>query len=235
MKTPRALWAFPTLLCLGCLVEAQENRPAPSAIEGVKGVKQDAVANIKNPEAGNAVGAANNAQGVNKIDGINTVNGVKADGQMVTPPPPPIAKPVIPVAGPGANVVVPNNTAQGVNKIDGINTVNGVKADGQTVALPPPPVKQSVAPVTVTAVKAAGTVGTGATIQAVNGVTGINAVKLQNLEAALKIKHEGGGPPTDKGKAAAAALGAPGPGTKPGPTADGRPAFQEFEKPNNGS
>ena len=30
--------AFPLLLCLGCVAGAQENRPAPAAVEGVKGV-----------------------------------------------------------------------------------------------------------------------------------------------------------------------------------------------------
>jgi len=76
---------------------------------------------------------------------------------------------------------------------------------------------------------AVGTVGTGA-VRPVTGVTGINAAKLQNLEAALAIK--GGGPEKGaKGKAAAAALlGAPGPGPKAGPKTDGRAGFQEFEK-----
>lgn len=133
--------------------------------------------------------------------------------------------------------VPPPNAAQGVNKIDGINTVNGVKADGRTVVLPPPAVAKPVAPPVIgTAVNvAAGTVGMGA-IRPVTGVAGINAAKLQNLEAALAIK-QGGPDQGTKGKAAAAALlGAPGPGTKPAPKTDGRAGFQEFEKlPNNGS
>ena len=123
------------------------------------------------------------------------------------------------------------NAAQGVNKIDGIDTINGVKADGHIAVPPPPPHAGSV----VNA--AGGTVGNGGTIHAVNGVAGINAAKLQNLEAALKLKHEGEGTPTGKGKAAAAALmGAGPPGPKPGPKTDGRAGFQEFEKlPNTGS
>ena len=115
-------------------------------------------------------------------------------------------------------------SAKDVNKVDGINTINGVKAEGQAVKppvthVPPPPIA-----------------GTAATIHAVQGVAGINAAKLQNLEAALKLKHEGAGTPTDKGKAAAAALGGPGPGIKPGPKQDGRAGFQEFQKlQTNGS
>jgi hypothetical protein len=59
---------------------------------------------------------------------------------------------------------------------------------------------------------------------------------LQNLEAALNLKHDASGEPTDKGKAAAAALGGPGPGLKPGPKQDGRAGFQEFQKlQTNGS
>jgi len=177
--------AIPVWLCLGCLAVAQEKRPAaPAAVEGIKGVKEEAAAKIKNIEPG--------------------------------------------------NVAVPKNTAQGVNKVDGVNTVNGVKADGRTVVLPPPPAPKPVAPppppIVGTAVNVAvGTVGTGA-VRPVTGVTGINAAKLQNLEAALAIK--GGGPEKGaKGKAAAAALlGAPGPGPKAGPKTDGRAGFQEFEK-----
>ncbi len=64
----------------------------------------------------------------------------------------------------------------------------------------------------------------------------IDAAKLQNLEAALNLKHDASGEPTDKGKAAAAALGGPGPGVKPRPKQDGREGFQEFQKlQTNGS
>ena len=158
------------LICLSCLVDAQENPPAPAAVEGVKGVKQEAVQKIKNVEAG----TVNTAKDVNKVDGVDTINGVKAEGHAVIPP---------------------------------------------IQHLPPPPVA-----------------GTAATIHAVQGVAGINAAKLQNLEAALKLKQEGTGTPTAKGKAAAAALGGVGPGVKPGPKPDGRDAFQEFQKlQTNGS
>ena len=252
MKTRVVLSIVPVWLCLGCLAVAQEKRPPTAAVEGIKGVKEEAVQKVKNLETGNAavpqpvvpvagpgvnqVVPQNKTEGVNKVDGINTINGVKADGRTVVvpppptvpttpPPPPPVAQPVVPVTGPG------------VNKIDGINTVNGVKADGRTAVVPPPPVVKPVAPPVVgTAVNVpAGTVGAGGTIRAINGVTGINAAKLRNLEAALQIK-EGGTPGDGKAKAAAAGLLGNGPGLKPGPKPDGRSGFQEFEKlPNTGS
>ena len=265
MKTRVVLSIVPVWICLGCLAVAQEKRPPTAAVEGIKGVKEEAVQKVKNLETGNPavpqpvvpvagpgvnqVVPQNKTEGVNKVDGINTINGVKADGRTVVvpppptvpttppPPPPPVAQPVVPVTGPGVNKIVPENKTEGVNKIDGINTVNGVKADGRTAVVPPPPVVKPVAPPVVgTAVNVpAGTVGAGGTIRAINGVTGINAAKLRNLEAALQIK-EGGTPGDGKAKAAAAGLLGNGPGLKPGPKPDGRSGFQEFEKlPNTGS
>jgi hypothetical protein len=239
MKNRSPLWAIPVWLCLAVAVGAQEKRPPTDAVEGIKGVKEDAVAKVKNVETGTTTATRSEAQGVNKIDGIDTINGVKADGRTVVPPVNAVVPP--PVAGTAVNVETGTATgttsnAKGVNKIDGIDTINGVKADGRTAV---PPVKSVVPPpVAGTAVQAGGgTVGSGGTIQAVNGVAGINAARLRNLEAALKLKHEGQGTPSDQGKAAAAALLGAGPaGPKPGPKADGRDQFQEFEKlPNTGS
>lgn len=169
-------------LCLATAAGAQEKtQPAaapsapapltPAAVEGIRGVKQEAVQQVKNVESGITTGAKNGAQAVNKIDGVQTINGVKADGKTAAVPPKPVVQPVISGAG---------------------------------------------------------------SIQAVNGVTGINAAKLQNLEAALQLKHGETGTPNGKGRAAAAGLlGAPNgkPGLKP--KEDGRAGFQEFEKLQN--
>ena len=196
MKNPFVRRVIPAWLCLGSLALAQEPRPAaPAAVSGIKGVKEEAAAKIKNVEPGNVAVPKNTAQGVNKVDGVNTVNGVKADGRTVVLPPPPVPKPVAPPPPP-----------------------------------PPPTARPVPPPIVGTAVNiAVGTVGTGA-VRPVTGVTGINAAKLQNLEAALAIKA-GGPEKGPKGKAAAAALlGAPGPGPKAGPKTDGRAGFQEFEK-----
>lgn len=205
--------ALPVCLCLGSLAAAQEppakTPPAPSAVAGVKGVKEEAAARIKQIETGSVAVPPSTAQGVSKIDGINTVNGVKADGRTVVLPPPPTPKAVTPPPPPKAVTPPPPSPPP--------------------VAKPPPP------PIVGTAVNVAvGTVGTGA-VRPVTGVTGINAVKLQNLETALAVKN--GPQQGTKGKAAAAELlGGSGPGPKPAPKTDGRAVFQEFEKlPNKGS
>lgn len=181
-------WAIPAWLCLSAMAGAQApapipamptsaaspgpTAPAPAAVEGVKGVKQEAVQKVKNIEPGITTGAQNAAQAVNKIDGVQTIHGVKAEGQTVTTPVKPVVQPVITGAG---------------------------------------------------------------SVQAVSGVTGINAAKLQNLEAALQLKHGESGPPNGKGRAAAAGLlGAPNGKPGPKPKEDGRAGFQEFEKLQNG-
>ncbi len=239
MKNRSTRWGFATWLWLGWIAVAQEARPTGAAVEGIKGVKEDAVAKIRNAETGTAEGTKLTAPGVNKVNAIDTISGVKADGRAVLPPVNPVPPP--PVAGSASSVPTGSATgtttdAKGVNKIDGVDTINGVKADGRTVlppvnAVPPPPVAGSVTNA------AGGTVGSGGTIRAVNGVAGINAAKLQNLEAALKLKHEGTGAPAGgKAKAAAALLGDGPPGPKPGPKTDGRAGFQEFDKlPDTGS
>ncbi len=196
-------------LLAASLLQAQE-KPA-AAINGVKGVKQEAGESVKKieppavtlPPASITPPPPNTAQTVNKVDGVNTIQGVKALGQDAPPPPPPAA------AG---------NAVEGVNKVEGIkatppNAVQGVP--------PPPPA------------------GTVSTIRAVQGVQGIIAPKQLNLEAALLMKEDGKGTPAGggaeggKGKAAAAALLSGPRGIVPAaplPDGDGRAGFQEFEK-----
>ncbi len=209
------LWPLAMVMITSSLLQAQE-KPA-TAINGVKGVKQEAVQSVKKieppavtpppaaitpPPASITPPPPNNAQTVNKVDGVNTIQGIKAPGAEAPPPPPPAAA---------------ANTMEGVNKVEGIkatppNTVQGV---------PPPPV------------------GAVSTIRAVQGVQGIIAPKQLNLEAALLIKEDGKGTPAGtgaeggKGKAAAAALLSGPRGIAPAvpaPDGDGRAGFQEFEK-----
>lgn len=171
-------WLPLASILLGASNTHADEKPATAAeINGVKGVKQEAVQSIKKVES------------------------------------------------PTANAA-PVNKAEGVKKVDGINTINGVKAEAPHAAQPIPP-KPAGSATNV----AGGSVGAVSSIRAVKGVQGIDAPKQRNLEAALLIK-EGGGVPTGKGKAAAAALfnGPPGAPVKPVPGADGRAGFQEFEK-----
>jgi len=234
MKKRHTLLALSTCLYLtSTLLAQQEQAPAPATVEGVKGVKQDAVTSVKKVEDGVTTGTKSNVEGVNKVNGIDTINGVKADGRTVVPvPPPPVtAVPPPPVMSAGGTVTPAATTpagtgdvttgtqsvATGVNKIDGVDTIDGVKANGRKAVAPIKP----VAPPPVI-------VG-GGSIQSVNGVTGINTARMQNLEAALLIK-DGTGDRGAKAKAAAAGLG--GPPGKAGllPKEDCRAGFQEFEK-----
>ncbi len=266
MKNRIERWILPVLLGFVFVLAAQEKRPPTAAVEGIKGIKEDAISKIKNPETGNATPAAgvatgtkNTAQGV-KEDAVakiknpetgnaassggvttgtkNTAQGVKEDAVAK------IKNPETGNATPTGGVPTgTQNAAQGVNKIDGIDTIYGVKADGRTAVLPPPPppppppAAPPIVPIKGTAVNVGGgTVGASGSIRSITGVAGLNTVKLQNLEAALQLKNAEA-KPEPGGTAAAAALLGPGPaGPKPGPKADGRAIFQEFQKlPNTGS
>ena len=111
MNYRHSLFAIAVWLSVGGLSGAQERAPASAAVKGIKGVKEDAVAKIKNIEPGITAGTKNAAQGVNKIDGIDTINGVKADGRTAVVPVKPVVQPVISGAG----------SIQAVNGVTGIN------------------------------------------------------------------------------------------------------------------
>jgi hypothetical protein len=131
---PRARWTLLLLLGFGSLLAAQEPAPAPAAVEGIKGVKEDAVEKIKHVETGNAAadnggvttGSANAAQGVNKINGVETINGVKADGRTVVPPTQPVVPPPVQQGGTavaaGGGSVGSGGTIHAVKGVAGLNT-----------------------------------------------------------------------------------------------------------------
>jgi len=150
--------ALPVCLCLGSLAAAQEppakkpTDPAPAAVAGVKGVKEEGAARIKNIETGNVAVPKNTAQGVSKIDGINTVNGVKADGRTVVLPPPPTPKAVTPpppppppppatrpppppIVGTAVNVAVGTVGTGAVRPVTGVTGINAVKLQNLEAAL----------------------------------------------------------------------------------------------------
>jgi len=212
MKKPFVHWIIPISLGLGGLALAQQAAPAPAAVQGVTGVKQEAVSTVKqletgttNPTGGVTTGAKNDAQAVNKVNGVETINGVKEDGRTVIPPthvpppPPPQPPPPPPPAAHQAGTAAPvgggsvGNAAK-IQSVKGVTGLNTAKIQNLEAAL-----------------------------------------KLkQNAETPAGTGEEKGG----KGKAAAAALlGAPLEKPNPkGPKEDGRAGFQEFEKlQNNGS
>ena len=120
MKSLNSPWlmAAALLLTSGSLLHGQQpasplpaHTPAAS-IDGVRGVKQDAVESIKKVEPGTVNPAAvTTAAGVNKVDGVNTVNGVKAPGHEAVQPVPP----------------TPAGSAAPVGAVSNIRAVQGVQ------------------------------------------------------------------------------------------------------------
>ena len=228
MKTPR----LPLGLFLAAAVIAAD--APPSAVEGVKGVRQEGAAKVKNidprtarpvsPEK--AEGVEQSATAVKPASGTGTV-------AAPTPPPPPQgvgqeATAVKPAGGPGtASAPPPPPPPTGVDQ--GAPEAAPVAGQGSPAPVAPPSPKGIGS---VEGVKASG----GGVIRAVEGVAGIDTEKLRNLEAALMAKPA---PvpedPKAKAKAAAQLLQKPTPAPKPAQRmADGRPDFQE-RIPDKGS
>ena len=218
------------LLCaLGALALAQE-APAPSAVEGVRGVRQEGSGKVKeiDPAAKNV--APTTVQGVDKVDGVKAPGGAKAVKQA--PPPASVTEGAQPVKGAGTKATPPPPPAKGLVGAEGVMPPDGVKGAGTTGTPPPPPAKGLAG---VKGVKApAGVKPAAGGIKPVEGVTGIGAGKQQNLEAALQVQPAGK-PEPKKAKAAAALLGGPEPKGKP-TKQDDRKLFEEIKKiPDNGS
>ena len=218
------------LLCaLGALALAQE-APAPSAVEGVRGVRQEGSGKVReiDPAAKNV--APTTVQGVDKVDGVKAPGGAKAVKQA--PPPASVTEGAQPVKGAGTKATPPPPPAKGLVGAEGVKPPEGVKGAGTKGTPPPPPAKGLAG---VKGVKApAGVKPAAGGIKPVEGVTGIGAGKQQNLEAALQV-HPAGKPEPKKAKAAAALLGGPEPKGKP-TKQDDRKLFEEIKKiPDNGS
>ena len=247
------------LLCVLAVAVSAQEAPAPAAVEGVRGVRQEGSGKVKevDPAAKNV--APTTVQGVDKVDGVKAPGGAKAVRQ--TPPPAAVTEGAKPVEGPGAKAAPPPPPAKGVAGAEGVKPPEGVKGAG-TQGTPPPPAPKGVEAVKGVkppeAVKGAGAKGTppppptkglagvkgvkppegvkpaAGGIKPVEGVTGIGAGKQQNLEAALQVKPAGK-PEPKKAKAAAALLGGPEPKGKP-EKPDDRKLFEENKKiPDTGS
>jgi len=247
------------LLCALCASVFAQEAPAPSAVEGVRGVRQEGSGKVKeiDPAAKNV--APTTVQGVDKVDGVKAPGGAKAVKQ--TPPPASVTEGAKPVAGAGTKATPPPPPSKGLVGAEGVKPSEGVKGAG-TKGTPPPPAPKGVEAVKgikpPEAVKGAGTKATpppppakglagvkgvkppeavkpaAGGIKPVEGVTGIGAGKQQNLEAALQVQPAGK-PEPKKAKAAAALLGGPEPKGKPDKQ-DDRKLFEEIKKiPDNGS
>lgn len=247
------------LICVLCSAVIAQEAPAPSAVEGVRGVRQEGSGKVKeiDPAAKNV--APTTVQGVDKVDGVKAPGGAKAVKQ--TPPPASVTEGAKPVEGAGTKATPPPPPAKGLVGAEGVKPPEGVKGAG-TQGTPPPPAPKGVEAVKGVkppeAVKGAGAKGTppppapkglegvkgvkppegvkpaAGGVKPVEGVTGIGAGKQQNLEAALQVKPAGK-PEPKKAKAAAALLGGPEPKGKP-EKQDDRKLFEEIKKiPDNGS
>jgi len=248
----------PLLLGVLCATVFAQEAPAPAAVEGVRGVRQEGSGKVKeiDPAAKNV--APTTVQGVDKVDGVKAPGGAKAVKE--TPPPAAVTEGTKPVEGAGTKATPPP-PAKGLVGAEGVKPPEGVKGAG-TQGTPPPPAPKGVEAVKGVkppeAVKGAGTKATpppppakglegvkgvkppegvkpaAGGIKPVEGVTGIGAGKQQNLEAALQVKPAGK-PEPKKAKAAAALLGGPEPKSKPDKP-DDRKLFEEIKKiPDNGS
>jgi len=218
------------LLCLcGATAFAQE-APAPAAVEGVRGVRQEGSGKVKEIDPATKKVAPTTVDGVEKIDGVKTPGGAKPVKQA--PPPASVTATAKPVEGAEAKATPPPPPTKGLVGTEGVKPPEGVKGAG-TKGTPPPP-----APKGVEAVKGVkppeGVKPAAGGIKPVEGVTGIGAGKQQNLEAALQVEAAGK-PGPKKAKAAAALLAGPEPKGKP-TKADDRKVFEEARKiPDNGS
>lgn len=125
------------LLAGSAIAVADDQATSSAAIDGVKGVKQEAVQSIKNVAPPTAIppaaipptavpqNATSAAQGINKVDGINTINGVKAPGQQAPQPIPPPPKPV------GSATHVGDGSVGAVSSIRAVKGVQGINAPKQ--------------------------------------------------------------------------------------------------------
>jgi len=232
------------LLSLFCALACAQQAPAPAAVEGVRGVRQEGSGKVReiDPAAKNVAPAT--AQGVDKVEGVKAPGGAKpvkqtppasvTEGAKATPPPPAPkgVEAAEGVKGAGTKATPPPPPAKGVAAAEGVKPPEGVKGAGAKATPPPPPAKGLAG---VNGVKPPeGVKPAAGGIKPVEGVTGIGAGKQQNLEAALQVKPAGK-PEPKKAKAAAALLRGPEPKGKP-EKQDDRKLFEEAKKiPDNGS
>jgi hypothetical protein len=210
------------LLCALCASVFAQEAPAPSAVEGVRGVRQEGSGKVKEIDPAAKTVSPTTVQGVDKVDGVKAPGGAKAVKQ--TPPPASVTE--------GAKATPPPPAPKGVEAVKGVKPPEAVKGAGTKATPPPPPSKGLVGAEGVKPPEGVKPAAGG--IKPVEGVTGIGAGKQKNLEAALQIKPAGK-PEPKKAKAAAALLGGPEPKGKPDKQ-DDRKLFEEIKKiPDNGS
>jgi hypothetical protein len=188
------------LLCAVCATVLAQEAPAPAAVEGVRGVRQEGSGKVKEIDPATKNVAPTTVQGVDKVDGVKAPGGAKAVKQTPPPasvtegakpvegagtkatPPPPAPKGVQPpeaVKGAGTKATPPPPPAKGLVGAEGVKPPEGVKGPG-TKGTPPPPTPKGVEAVKGVkppeAVKGAGTKATPPPPPA-KGLEGVKGVK----------------------------------------------------------
>jgi len=223
---------FLFFFCVVCA--AAQQAPAPAAVEGVRGVRQEGSGKVKEIDPATKKVAPTTVQGVEKVDGVKVPGATKPveGADTKAPPPPPPTKGLVGAEGVKPPEGVKGSGTKGTPPSPAPKGVEAVKGAGSKATPPPPPAKglagiKGIKPPEGVKPAAGG-------IKPVEGVTGIGAGKQQNLEAALQVEAAGK-PEPKKAKAAAALLAGPEPKGKPTKT-DDRKVFEEARKiPDNGS
>lgn len=180
------------LLSLFCALACAQQAPAPAAVEGVRGVRQEGSGKVReiDPAAKNVAPAT--AQGVDKVEGVKAPGGAKPVKQTPPPasvtegakatPPPPAPKGVEAaegVKGAGTKATPPPPPAKGVAAAEGVKPPEGVKGAGAK-GTPPPPAPKGVEAVKGVkppeSVKGAGAKGTPPP-PAPKGLEGVKGIK----------------------------------------------------------
>ena len=169
------------LLCALCASVFAQEAPAPSAVEGVRGVRQEGSGKVKEIDPAAKTVAPTTVQGVDKVDGVKAPGGAKAVKQ--TPPPASVTE--------GAKATPPPPAPKGVEAVKGVKPPEAVKGAGTKATPPPPPSKGLVGAEGVKppeGVKGAGTKGTPPPpapkgVEAVKGVKPPEAVKGAGTKA----------------------------------------------------
>lgn len=171
------------LLCAVCATVLAQEAPAPAAVEGVRGVRQEGSGKVKEIDPATKNVAPTTVQGVDKVDGVKAPGGAKAVKQ--TPPPASVTEGAKPVEGAGTKATPPPPSPKGVQPPE------AVKGAGTKATPPPPPAKGLVGAEGVKppeGVKGAGTQGTPPPptpkgVEAVKGVKPPEAVKGAGAKA----------------------------------------------------
>lgn len=100
------------LFSLGVVCAAAQEAPAPAAVEGVRGVRQEGSGKVKEIDPATKMVAPTTVQGVEKVDGVKVPGGAKPVKQA--PPPASVTATAKPVQGADAKAPPPPPPTKGL-------------------------------------------------------------------------------------------------------------------------